>query len=127
MPSHVLTVRSLRARAVSLPMTRPIQTGGGSVAKVPLVLVDLETEEGITGCSYIFCYAAFVLEPLVKLLHNLGDLINDETVAPLALEEKLQQAFRLLGPQGFTAMAAAGIDSAAWDACAKAAGLPLVL
>ena len=126
MPTHVLTVRSLHARAVSLPMTRPIQTGGGSVAQIPLVLVDLETDEGITGCSYIFCYASFVLEPLVKLLHNLGDLINRETVAPLALEEKLQQAFRLLGPQGFTAMAAAGIDIAAWDACAKAAGLPLV-
>ena len=125
MPIHALTVRSLHARALSLPMTRPIQTGGGSVAKIPLVLVDLETEEGITGCSYIFCYAAFVLEPLVKLLHNLGDLIKGDAVTPLALEEKLQRAFRLLGPQGFTAMAAAGIDSAAWDACAKAADLPL--
>ena len=78
MPIHALTVRSLHPRALGLPMTRPIQTGGGSVAKIPLVLVDLETEEGITGCSYIFCYAAFVLEPLVKLLQNLGDLIKGD-------------------------------------------------
>ena len=49
MPSHVLTVRSLRARALSLPMTRPIQTGGGSVAKVPLVLVDLVKAEGLVA------------------------------------------------------------------------------
>ena len=55
MSAEVLTIRALRARAVSLPMNRPIYTGGGSVTKFPLVLVDLETEEGICGCSYIFC------------------------------------------------------------------------
>ena len=126
MSAEVLTIRALRARAVSLPMNRPIYTGGGSVTKFPMVLVDLETEEGICGCSYIFCYAPFVMLPLVQLLENLGALIVGDKVIPLALEEKLHKAFRLLGPQGFTAMAAAGIDAAAWDACAKAAGQPLV-
>ena len=126
MSASVLTVRALRARAVSLPMNRPIYTGGGSVTRFPMVLVDLETEEGICGYSYIFCYAPFAMLPLVKLLENLGELIVGDKVAPLALEEKLHGAFRLLGPQGFTAMAAAGIDMAAWDVCAKAAEQPLV-
>ncbi|MBI3302147.1 MAG: hypothetical protein HYZ72_08750 [Deltaproteobacteria bacterium] len=27
------------------------------VSTAPLVLIDLQTEEGITGCSYVFCYA----------------------------------------------------------------------
>ena len=126
MSAAVLTVHSLHARAVSLPMNRPIYTGGGSVTRFPMVLVDLVTEEGICGCSYIFCYAPFALRPMVKLLENLGELIVGDRVAPLALEEKLHSAFRLLGPQGFTAMAAAGIDMAAWDGCAKAAGQPLV-
>lgn len=121
-----LTVRGLRARAVMPPMARPLQTGAGAITKAPLVLVDLETEEGVTGCAYVFCYAAFALAPVVALLDNLNALIAGETVAPLALEEKLQRAFRLPGPQGFTAAAAAGIDMAAWDACAKAAGQPLV-
>lgn len=121
-----LTVRGLRARAVLPPMARPLQTGAGAITKAPLVLIDLETEEGVTGCAYVFCYAAFALVPVVALLDNLNELIAGETVAPLALEAKLQRAFRLPGPQGFTAMAAAGIDMAAWDACAKAAGQPLV-
>ena len=121
-----LTVRGLRARAVLSPMARPLQTGAGTITKAPLVLVDLETEEGVTGCAYVFCYAAFALAPVVALLDNLSELVAGEPVAPLTLEAKLQRAFRLPGPQGFTAMAAAGIDMATWDACAKAAGQPLV-
>lgn len=126
MPADPLTVRGLRARAVLSPMARPLHTGAGAITKAPLVLIDLDTEEGVTGCAYVFCYAAFALAPVVALLDNLSELIAGETVAPLALEEKLQRAFRLPGPQGFTAMAAAGINMAAWDACAKAAGQPLV-
>lgn len=126
MPADPLTVRGLRARAIMSPMARPLHTGAGAITKAPLVLIDLDTEEGVTGCAYVFCYAAFALAPVVALLDNLSELIAGETVAPLALEEKLQRAFRLPGPQGFTAMAAAGIDMAAWDACAKAVGQPLV-
>lgn len=125
MSADPLTVRGLRARAVMSPMARPLHTGAGAITKAPLVLIDLNTEEGVTGCAYVFCYAAFALAPVVALLDNLSELIAGETVAPLALEEKLQRAFRLPGPQGFTAMVAAGIDMAAWDACAKAAGQPL--
>jgi mandelate racemase len=44
----------------------------------------------------------------------------------VAIEAQLQQRFRLHGPQGLTGIAMAGIDMAAWDAVAKAAGLPLV-
>ena len=126
MPADPLTVRGLRARAVLSPIARPLHTGAGAITKAPLVLIDLETEEGVTGCAYVFCYATFALAPVVALLDNLSELIVGERVAPLTLEEKLQRAFRLPGPQGFTAMAAAGIDMAAWDVCAKAAGQPLV-
>ncbi len=126
MGANVLIIRELHARAVKVPMARPLHTSGGSVTMAPLVLIDLQTEEGITGCSYLFCYAPFVLEPMVKLLHALNDVIRGEVVAPLTIEEKLQKTFRLLGPQGFTGMALGGIDMAAWDACAKAANLPLV-
>jgi mandelate racemase len=45
-------------------------------------------------------------------------------VAPLEIERKLQGMFRLLGPQGLTGIAASGIDMAAWDALARANGLP---
>jgi mandelate racemase len=81
------------------------------------VLIDLLTNEGITGHSYVFTYTSAALKPA---------LIVGAGVAPVALEQQLQHFFRLLGPQGLTGIAMAGIDMAAWDALAQASGLPLV-
>jgi mandelate racemase len=83
-------------------------------------------EEGVTGCSYLFCPTPLVLKPLAKLLSNLAPLIEGDLLAPVEIERKLQQTFRLLGPQGLSAMAMAGIDMAIWDALAKACEMPLV-
>ena len=124
-PSPQLTVRGLDVRAVDVPMRRPLKTGSGEVGTAAMVLVDLLTEEGITGSSYLFCPTPLVLEPVVKLLSNLAPLIEGDPFAPVAIEGKLQKTFRLLGPQGLTAMATAGIDMAAWDALAKACRMPL--
>ncbi len=107
-------------------MLRPLQTSGGMVGTAPLVLIDLHTEEGITGCSYAFCYTPLALKPVAQLIANVETLIKGDVVAPLAIEQKLQRRFRLLGPQGLTGIAMAGIDMAAWDALAKASGMPLV-
>ncbi len=121
-----LRIARLRARAVNVPMNRPLETSGGTLSSAPLVLIDLETREGISGCAYIFCYTAVALKPMVQLVSNLEAMIKGDAVAPGAIERKLQARFRLLGPQGLTGMAMAGIDTAAWDALAKAGGMPLV-
>ncbi len=121
-----LTIRSLQARPVDVPMQRPLQTSGGLVGTAPLVLIDVQTEEGITGCSYVFCYAPIALKPIAQLLINLEELIKGDPLAPFVIEQKLQRRFRLLGAQGFTGMALAGIDMAIWDALAKASEMPLV-
>jgi mandelate racemase len=96
------------------------------LSSTPLVLIDLLTEEGITGKSYLRCYAPVALEPLVQLVANVGELIQGDPAAPLVVAQKLQQHFRLLGPQGLAGIAMAGIDMALWDARAQACGVPLV-
>ena len=121
-----LTIRGLVVRAVDVPMQRPLKTGGGEVGSAAMVLIDLLTEEGVTGHSYLFCPTPLVLKPVAKLLSNLGPLIEGDRLAPVEIERKLQKRFRLLGPQGLTAMATAGIDMAAWDALAKSCRTPLV-
>jgi mandelate racemase len=121
-----LTFRGLRVRPVNVPMARPLRTAGGVVETAPLVLIDLETAEGITGRSYLFCYTPLALAPVARLLEGLGGLLKDAAVVPFELERALQQRFRLLGPQGLTGMAMAGVDMACWDVAGQAAGLPLV-
>jgi L-alanine-DL-glutamate epimerase-like enolase superfamily enzyme len=120
-----LNVRGL-VRAVDVPMNRPLLTGGGEVGSAAMVLIDLLTEEGVTGCTYLFCPTPLVLKPLAKLLSNLSPLIEGDLLAPVEIERKLQKTFRLLGPQGLGAMAMAGIEMAAWDALAKSCEMPLV-
>ena len=91
----------------------------------PLVLVDLYTEEGVTGVAYVRCYTAAALAPLTVLLRNLEPVIAGRPAQPAAVAERLKSFFRLLGPQGLTGMAIAAIDMAVWDAQAKAAEVSL--
>jgi mandelate racemase len=121
-----LTIRGVRARAVDVPLQRPLQTSGGLVKTAPLVLIDLETEEGVTGCSYVFCYTPIALKPVAQLISNLEEVVRDHALAPFEIERSLQGRFRLLGPQGLAGLALAGLDMAAWDALGKACGMPLV-
>src|SRR5919112_3901 len=121
-----LTICGLRARAVNIPTERPVQTSAGEIRTALLVLIDLETEEGTTGRAYVRSYSTFAVEPLRQLVENLGATLEGAALAPLEIERKLQEMFRLLGPQGLTGIAASGIDMAAWDALARAHHLPLV-
>lgn len=122
----LIRVRDLQVRAVNVPLLRPIRTASGTIDTAPLVLIDLHTDAGVVGRSYVFCYMPIALKPVALMTANLESLIKDEVLAPVDIGRKLQQRFRLLGPQGFTGIAMAGVDMAAWDALAKAQGLPLV-
>src|SRR5215217_5464463 len=71
-----LTISGLRSRGVNVELERPIQTSGGEIPTAPLVLIDLETEEGLTGRSYVFSYISLALEPLRRLTENLGTTLK---------------------------------------------------
>ncbi len=120
-----LTIHGVRARPVDVPMKRPLQTSGGLVGSTPLVLIDLSTEDGVTGRSYLFCYTPLALKPVVSLVDAIGKLIAGDALTPVDVDRKLQRRFTLLGSQGLTGMAVAGVDMACWDALAVATGLPL--
>jgi mandelate racemase len=121
-----LRVRGVRARAVLVPMRRPLRTSTGAVEQAPLLLVDLLTEAGVTGHSYLFGIQPFTLAPLGALVEALGAMVAGAPLAPFELERALRARLTLLGAVGLAGMAVAGIDTAAWDALARARGVPLV-
>lgn len=122
-----LPIRALDLRAVQVPLRRPLHTGGGVVAQAPLVLIDLRTEGGVTGSTYLFCYTPLALAPVMRMLAELRPLLIGQGLAPVELGAALQRRFRLLGAKGVVGMALAGIDMAAWDAAAKARGVRLAV
>ena len=121
-----LSIRSIGVLGANLKLARPLETASGVMHATPLVLIDLLTEDGIIGRSYVRCYTPVALEPLARLIANLNDVLQGHVGAPATVERTLQRHFRLLGPQGLTGIAMAGIDMALWDAHAKACGVPLV-
>ena len=121
-----LRIRDVQARAIVAPMTPPVRTASGSVTQALLVLIDLHTEEGPVGRAYICAYQPLALRPLRDLVLEVGATIKGQAVAPLDLERAMRARFTLLGgARGLQGMAVAGIDLAAWDALAVAAGVPL--
>src|SRR5689334_4892898 len=111
-----LTVETVVARAVDLPLERPVETAGGVMATTPLVLIDVRTREGVVGRSYVRCYTPLALGPLAGLVSAVGAELAGGTAAPLPVHRRMHAMFRLAGPQGLTGMAMAGIDMALWDA-----------
>jgi len=121
-----LTIREIHARAVRVPMRRPLGTSGGTIAYAPLVLVDLETAEGVPGRAYVFAYSDLGARALPQLFAGIAEMVRGDAVAPVAVAKKLVARFTLLGREGLPTMAMAGLDVALWDALGRAAGLPLV-
>lgn len=121
-----LLITGLRTRAVNVPLAYPVHTAVGTVGTAPLVLIDLDTNAGVTGHAYLFAYTPVALKSLKQLLDDMAQLIVNQPLAPLDLEALLARRFCLAGYTGLIRMASAGVDMAAWDALAKAHELPLV-
>lgn len=126
MGATALTIRSVTARAVDVPISRPVKNAFGVILSAPLVLIDVATDQGITGQSYIFAYTRLTLQPLVTLIGEIGAELTGRMVAPFDLMAAMDAKFRLLGWQGLVGMAVSGLDMAFWDLLGRAAELPLV-
>ena len=121
----ILTVRRLSAVGIEVPMTYALGTSRATITKAPLLLVDLDTEEGVTGRAYVFCYVRDAAPAIAKILEEVLRVTKGERVAPVDLWSKLAKRFALIGVQGIVRMAMASFDIACWDALAQAAGMPL--
>ena len=126
MTSLTLTIRAIRTSAVHVPMKRALGTSARRMDTAPLVLIDVETEEGISGRAYVFCYLPAATAAVEAILREASTQVTGDRVAPVDLKAKLARHFRLLGVRGLVTMALAGLDGACWDALAVAAGVPLV-
>ncbi|VTU16617.1 enolase C-terminal domain-like protein [Variovorax sp. RA8] len=121
-----LTLRSLTATAVVVPMARPLWTSVQAMREAPLLLVDLHTEEGVVGHAYLFCYLRAAAGAIAAFVEDLGTRLRGRPVVPASLRKAVADYSRLIGQRGVVSMAGAALDMAAWDALAKAADLPLV-
>ena len=121
-----LRITGIRVRAVAAPVKRPLVTSAGTVSAAALLLLDLETDGGIVGRSYLFGIGKHNLAPIAKLAEAMAEMVKGDEVAPFDLEKKLRARYALLGVHNIVLFAIAGIDMAAWDALGQSLGQPLV-
>ncbi len=120
-----LKIESIRTRAVAAPMRRPLAASTGALTAAALLLIDLQTDAGIVGRSYLFGIGKHNLPPIAKLVEAMAEMLKGDAVAPFDIERKLRAKYTLLGVHNIVLFAMSGIDMAAWDAACQALGQPL--
>jgi mandelate racemase len=106
-------------------MKRPLGTSAQTIDTASLLLVDLLTDEGITGRAYAFCYMPSIARSLVRIVAGLSGVLAGQPLIPLDLTDQITRHFKLPGVVGPLAMVASSVDMAMWDALAIAADMPL--
>jgi mandelate racemase len=120
-----LTFEGVRVRPVVLKLQRPIVARIATITDWPVILLDLQTREGIVGRSYLEPYTVRTMKYLVPALQDLGEVLEGRSVSPVELYALARKSLHFVGYGGMSMIAVSGIDMAAWDALAKAAGVPL--
>jgi mandelate racemase len=122
-----LTLRSVRARPVVVPLRRPVVSKVGLFEDWPLILIDLYTNEGVVGHSYLEPYLKQSARYIVPAIEDLAEAAKGQPVAPFDAFRRGVGSLHLVGREGISLIAVAGLDMAAWDAVAKAADMPLAV
>jgi mandelate racemase len=122
-----LTLKSVRTRAVVVPLKRPVVSKVGLFRDWPMILIDLYTNEGIVGHSYLEPYLKNSVRYIVPAIEDLAEAAKGQPVAPFDIYRRGVGSLHLVGREGVSLIAVSALDMAAWDALAKAAGMPLAV
>src|ERR1700732_2170211 len=95
-----LTLRDGGCRPVRCPLVFTLGTSAAIVRALPLLLVDLSTEEGPMGRAYLFCYTNSGARAIAEHIREAADLIRGKPASPVAWTQFLQRRFALLGVTG---------------------------
>lgn len=121
-----MRISTLRTRIVSLPMERPVRTPIHLIEAVDNVLVEIDTDEGLTGIAYLWCFGRDRARALEALVHDLFSHVRGmDALAREAVNARMGREMNFLGRTGAVVIAASAIDTALWDIAGKAFDAPV--
>src|SRR3712207_8755012 len=95
-----LTLQGVRARPVVVPLKRPIVSKVGLYCEWPLILIDLYTNEGVAGRSYLEPYLTQSARYIVPAIEDLAEAARGQPVAPFDTHRRGIGPLHLVGRAG---------------------------
>ena len=122
-----LRISGVEAKSLKVPLARAIGSANSTKSELDYLVVFLHTENGPTGCGFVMGLGGETSTTLVPYIEKeLAPLaVGQDALAPEALWARLwgPNKPRMRGGLGVQALSA--IDTACWDALARAANMPL--
>ena len=121
-----MIISGLTTRVVELPFEKPINTAIHEMHSVGCVLLSIETDQGVTGESYLFVLNAVRIKAFDEMIKGFAPhLIGKDPHFIEAIWQDIWRAINPTGHKGVTISALSTIDTALWDIAGKATNLPL--
>ena len=122
-----LKITGIEAKSLKVPLARAIGSANSTKSELDYLVVFLHTKSGPTGCGFVMGLGGETSTTLVPYIEKeLAPLaVGQDALAPEALWMRLwgPNKPRMRGGLGVQALSA--IDTACWDALARAADMPL--
>ena len=121
-----MKVTRIKTTLVDVPLAKPIATAIHAMRSVGCVLVELETDQGITGESYAFTLNGVRLGSLNQTILGFSHQVEGKDPHNVsAIGQAIWDEMNPVGHAGFPVAALSTIDMACWDLIGKAASEPL--
>jgi mandelate racemase len=111
-----MKITRFQVRAVSVPVAYPVISSVRETSNIEFVLLDVYTDEGITGISYAQAFNLYGCRAIRQCLEMLERTVVGRSVDELeSIWQSMWNAIRLFGHQGLAAFALSMVDIALWD------------
>lgn len=121
-----MKITNFKTTLVEVPLEKPIATAIHQMKSVGCILLELETDQGITGEGYVFTLNGVRLKSLHEMLLSFSHHVEGQDAFYISkIWQNIWNESNPIGHKGFSIAALSAIDTACWDIIGKAANQPL--
>ena len=121
-----MIIKSIKTKIVSVPFSDPPKTGFLTLEKIDLLIVQVETKDGVIGTGHLHPLAGGLKTLEMCVNEMLKPLLIGETIKDIeVLWTKMWNATFIQGRMGITVMAMSALDIALWDCYGRTKNMPL--